>query len=839
MRVFRTKYWVLIFWVACLGCSRKVNKFPNRAFHSTTTKYNVLFNGQQSLDEAIFKLHDGYVEDYDKILPVYVFPDEETAKTLLPELNRAIEKASKAIQRHSMYIKKKERNAYIDDAYFLLGEASLYKHDFTKALEVFNYMTIAYKREEYGHRAEVAMAKTNLEMGQKEEAFTILQKLEANKNMSSIALQEYHSTYAEYYIREKNHSLAITELKLAIENTKRKKTKARYAFIIGQLYEAMDNKSLASKAFDDVLTYKPPFELAFQAKTKKALASEAHKSIQEAEVELKKLLRKSPEGSSKSLIYIALSELSLKKGNQTQALEYLAQASKHTSDDKTKKKVYLKFATLYFNNKDYMNAQLYYDSALTVTQKKDEQYEQIYSLRNNLTRLSNNVKIIQYEDSLQALAMLDEDTRKKKVEKLIEDAKKNPTTSQAPATNTNNTNTNASWYFSNETTRNFGYKEFKKLWGNRILEDDWRRKVKSIANINPDNMIESFNPEQAESDSANLERYLNNIPTTPEKLQASHNKKIEAYYDLGIVYMEQLKEPELAIENFKVIIEHYDTSKYVVSSAYFIYALSQQINDQNTASTYKNLILSKFPDSEYAQVVKNPNYFIEKKKSAEKILPIYADAYALFKKEDYIACLDRINIVESDYPDNMVTSKFALLKAFCEGKLHGQEYFIQSLTSVEKTFKNTDEAKEASRLLTLLKNTKKDQETSFSSPEGYKYDPYAEHQFVAVVSMASHADLSPIKSEISDFNAKYFEGKLFQISDLLLSSDYQLIIVKSQKNLKEGLDYFEIFKQEGNSIIDTYQLQIFSISSPNLSILYKNKDLTAYMAFFNANYLAD
>lgn len=107
--------------------------------------------------------------------------------------------------------------------------------------------------------------------------------------------------------------------------------------------------------------------------------------------------------------------------------------------------------------------------------------------------------------------------------------------------------------------------------------------------------------------------------------------------------------------------------------------------------------------------------------------------------------------------------------------------------------------------------------------------------FIAAVSIAL-VDISPIKSDISDFNTKYFEGKLLNISDLLLNTEFQLVIVKSQKDLKEGLEYFKIFKQEGNSIIETYQLQIFSISSPNLSILYKNKDIGAYISFFNANY---
>jgi tetratricopeptide (TPR) repeat protein len=593
------------------ACSTKVNKFPNRAFHSTTTKYNILFNGEQSFNEGIFKLHDTYVEDYDEILPIYVFPDEEKSKELFPEMSRAIEKASKAIQRHSMYIKKKERNAYIDDSYWLMGRAHLYKHEFSKALEVFNYMTIAYKKQDMGDRAQIAMAKTNIEMTKQDEAFTILQKMESKKDFSKIAASEFHSTYAKYYIIEKNYPLAITELKSAIENTKRKKDKARLTFIMAQLYETMDNKGMASATYDEVLALKPSFELSFQAKTKKALCSDAHKSMAEAEIELKKLLRKSPQGSTKSLIYIALAELEFKKGKSEQALSYLSDASKNATDDKTKKKIYLKSARYYFDTKNYLSAQMYFDSALKVMNKKDLQYDQVYGLRNNLTRLANNIEIITYEDSLQKLALLSEDQLKKKIEKIIEDQKKSKDAVAPPPTPVSTTNTqNSTWYFANETTRNFGYKEFKKIWGTRVSEDNWRRKVKSMNFTTfDDGMVESVKLSEEDLENATIEKYLENVPTTPEKLAASHGKKVNAYYDLGLIYMEDLKEPDLAVENFKVVVNKYDTSKHAPGSAYFMYTLCKEMRDEHCTEQAKNFILSEFPESEYAQVVKKPKLF--------------------------------------------------------------------------------------------------------------------------------------------------------------------------------------------------------------------------------------
>jgi hypothetical protein len=209
----------------------------------------------------------------------------------------------------------------------------------------------------------------------------------------------------------------------------------------------------------------------------------------------------------------------------------------------------------------------------------------------------------------------------------------------------------------------------------------------------------------------------------------------------------------------------------------------------------------------------------------------------LYKQNDYLSCLGKINTVEAEFSNNIIESKFALLKAFCEGKLQGEQRFIELLTLVETNYKNTEEAKEASRILALLKGTKTTETpSSFAQIQSYALDPYAEHQYAIVLPLNSISDLSSLKAKISDFNTMYFPDQRFSITDLLLNQESQMIIIKPQKTMKDGVTYHQLFLQAAQNFMTEYEYQSFSISTPNLSILYKNKDITEYKSFFSLNY---
>ena len=94
----------------------------------------------------------------------------------------------------------------------------------------------------------------------------------------------------------------------------------------------------------------------------------------------------------------------------------------------------------------------------------------------------------------------------------------------------NSTNNQSQWYFYNPLTVGIGKSDFQRIWGKRILEDNWRRK-------NKQNMLESETEQAADtvaspavaeakkkvSDPKKPEFYLQDIPLTDSLMQVRTN----------------------------------------------------------------------------------------------------------------------------------------------------------------------------------------------------------------------------------------------------------------------------------------------------------------------------
>ncbi len=95
-----------------IGCSKKKDKFLNKNFHSITTKYNYLYNGNLLLGDALESLNDQEKDNFWKLLPLEKYNSEEIDKNSQNDVqtpfSQAEEKAVLAIQKHSMNINGKE-----------------------------------------------------------------------------------------------------------------------------------------------------------------------------------------------------------------------------------------------------------------------------------------------------------------------------------------------------------------------------------------------------------------------------------------------------------------------------------------------------------------------------------------------------------------------------------------------------------------------------------------------------------------------------------------------------------------------------------------------------------
>src|SRR5690606_795252 len=239
------------------SCSRKKDKFINRNFHAVTTEYNTLYNGYLALEEGKDNLSKTYVDNYWEVLPVERL--EISEEIVLPgqskneSFTRAEEKAIKAIQKHSMNIKGKEKNPQMDEAYLLLGKARYFDQRFVPALAAFNNILNKYPTSDKINQVKIWKEKANVRLENHELAIKNLKRLIEQEKPKDQDLADATSTLAQAYIDTKSIDSAVTQLNIAASATKNHDERGRYSFIRGQLYNTLGYKDSANIAFDEII----------------------------------------------------------------------------------------------------------------------------------------------------------------------------------------------------------------------------------------------------------------------------------------------------------------------------------------------------------------------------------------------------------------------------------------------------------------------------------------------------------------------------------------------------------------------------------------------------------
>ncbi len=844
------KLLVFISFVALLSaCSTKVNKFTNRTYHQTTTRFNVLFNGQQSLFSAQQALLESQEQDYDSLWGLFLYPkDTNEVSSIKEHLEKAVKKGEKAIQRHSMYIKRKERNKYIDEAYMLIAKAKLYSLNYKKAEEVFNYLGRAYKKQEEGKLAKIWKAHVLTEKNKTSQAYDIFKDLDEDlKTLGAPTKQFYYKSFAHLNIKEGDYEKAIEHLEKAIKFTKKKQEKIHLHFLIAQLYQAENNVSSAATYFDKVLDLKPHYDLMLNTKLQKA---GGNLGSAESEKELLDLLKKAPSGDAKSQILGSLAQIQLNKGKENKALEYMKASANEAKKASSKKKAFLQLAKFHFNKTHFEQSKLYYDSTLLHVQSSDPNHTNLQETRNTLARLVKNLQVIALQDSLINLAQMSEEDRISAIQQQIKkdeaqkealalqkqnelDNKLNSVTSNT-APLTASLDKKNDWYFLNTTTLEFGRTDFLKIWGERKLEDHWRRTEKSAF----------FSQDQSdlqEDDLTNnneFKRYLKDIPLTDKQMASSTKSLTESLYDLGIVYKEKLDQPKKALQlGFDRIVFEHDTSKLAASSAYFCYLIAKEDASLN-AEKYRKIILDKYAETEYAKIVLNPNYFAEKKASALSVQPLYKKAYLLYKEKNYTESLTQIEYALKQYPKTELKPKLLLLASYNKKDLFDQAGFKNTLQELVKSHPKTEQGELAQKLL--------QQKSDFFTPKSLDYKIKGQNDslytiedslnlnFIVAIPKSNNLNLKIFETKLNVFNKKYFKASNLSVSELPFKNKYLFLKAETFSSLKLALEYHQSFLDNKNILknLNDKGFYSFIISQNNLNTLLTQESIEPYNVFY-------
>ena len=201
----------------------------------------------------------------------------------------------------------------------------------------------------------------------------------------------------------------------------------------------------------------------------------------------------------------------------------------------------------------------------------------------------------------------------------------------------------------------------------------------------------------------NREYYLADIPFTDEQKQLANEQIITSYKKLGFLYLEDLRDTTNALETYLTFQEKYPDNPYRLESWYALYKIYDDKQDREKANYYKSLIMSSYPESDYAKVISDPDYYIKLSEEKNKALEVYEKTYKAFTREQYFRVINYADEGIRDFPDDTALApKFMYLRAVSLGKVDVPDTLYASLNQLIEAYPNSSVAPMAQSILHML-----------------------------------------------------------------------------------------------------------------------------------------
>lgn len=835
------------------SCSTKKKTWFHRQYHNTTAKYNGYFNGNESIKYGIKKITDDFVDDYSTILPIFKTGNLKESKKAHPYMDKAIQKGSVVIQKHSIKIRGKEYCKWIDDNYFMVGKAYFYKGEFDEAIKTFVFIADEYKKSFISYDALLWLSRCYLEKGDFASSEAVLIDLKNNRKFPEELEKDYEIITADLCLRQGNLPLAKSAILNCLKKHKVGKDKARLNFILAQIYQLEEQYGRASHHYEKVLKSNADYSMVFNTKMNLALCSD--KSSKDSEKMRKQLIKMTKDDKNKEYldqIYYTIAEMDVLSEDTSLAIEnYLNSTLYSVSNDPQKALSFLALGNIEYARSNYVSSQLYFDSTIYFMEENYRLYSSAYKKYLVLTDLVENLNTIELQDSLIALALLpraelnavikkiiDEEIARENLEREQEILKRKTLSEGNMYGNRNeqfgNNTSGGKWYFYNPATLSFGLSEFTKKWGKRKLEDDWRRKNKKSTKLSLEDSTSA--DKKIVQNTKDPQFYLSQIPTSAEDFRLAREKIANSCYQAAIIYKYDLFELQKSNMMLDKILKIVDVdSSFVPLSYYNLYLNYGEQGLSEKSSEIKSVLLNDFSESVFTQIILDPNYLqtIKSQSSVDNIA--YEEIYNSFSDKKYNEILSS----PTEFVSGDLKNKTVFLKAI--GLLAQRDTSgALSLLGQVKRGENKDLSNYANTLIEILNDPSSLIEANREAVEKtpYTYSEDSPH-FVVLVLPRNGVDISFLKTLVSDYNTTSHSTEVFEISAMLMGLDHHILMVKSFVNASSAMNYYNDIPYYGKIIkeLEKTDYSILSISEGNFQEFYINKDIKGYGDFFTNKYL--
>lgn len=888
-----------------VGCSTNKNTWLSRNYQALNTRYNVYFNGNESYKDGVNNILKSNVDDYSTILPLYPISNHSNASFATSQMNRAIEKSQKAIKLHSIkkkpqkdphrlkdpkfqaFLKQEEYNPQIDEAWMLMGKAQFHKTDFLAAVGTFSYVIKHFSwNKGCVSEARIWLARSYSEMGWEYEADDALNK--ANRDQVPMRLTAlFSATKADLLLKEKKYKEAIPYLAIAADQEKNKSQRTRFNFVLAQLYRLNGDDPKAVYYYGKVKRASPPFEMELAARVNRAEANRANtdKSVRT----LQRMLKNSKYDNYQDKIYYTIGLIYQEQAQTDKAIQNYKWAiakSKKGGEDKVAALVAL--ADLYYAQSKYLDSQPYYAEASSLMLLDNPDYKRVNKRSQLLGELNQQHEIVVLQDSLQALAALSDTEKDKQITTLIKKMQKEEQESkQKMEAEINAQNamiaqememqsgkseaaqSQGNWYFYNNMLVAGGKSDFQKRWGNRKLEDNWRRKNKAIventettqstadaaAGGDKSNSLVQADEQAKDASSVITDKqyYLKQLPVTESQMKASNDQIASALYKMLNIYNDDLEDSPMAIKTLDELERRFPNDKNLPDAYYSLYQTCLKKNDTTKADMYRMQLVNKFPETTYAKALSQPDFSLKMKEMYLVQDSLYRESYFAYSRSEYQTVFDNYKEVKEKYPLTTLMPKFMFVNALSLGKFGKKEELQSELQLLVKDYPQSDVSPMAKDILALIKQGNEVQQGSSHgaimnlrdsaniticlSKDSMMFSPNTREKHFIVVVVPKDMDINKLQFNIASYNFTGFLVKDFDIEVQKYGNDTRLLVISALDDLDEAQWYLNGMKnnQDIQLYLKTRDCYTFIVSETNFAMIKKGRTISDYLSYYNTN----
>ncbi len=817
----------LVLTALITGCSVEKNTGASRFYNSLVAKYNVWFNGNEAYKAGVEKVQQSHRDDYSVLIPVFEYTSDESVAAAASDMERAAQKASKVIALYSITAKPKEKskkgddardeefynrreyNEWVDDAYLLLAKAQFYLKNLPASRSAFSYTVSIATDPDLVSEANIWMARIQTEEGNYSEASRILQGFTDIDGLPKPLKPMFYSTLADVALRQKRYNDAVSPLTMAVDNSTNKHFKVRLTYLLAQVCKATGDNTLSTRYFRDVIRMNPPYELEFNAAINLAGVTDlSHGDAEDLIKSLRRMLRDSKNKDYLDQIYFALGELEMRMGNTDEALNLWTQsAGSSTVNTRQRARTYLALGEYYYAQPEYMTAFLYYDTATYLIDEHFPDYNLISRRTSDLGEFADFHRVVMTEDSLRRVAMMSSTERDALIAEMIRSYEQEQTKAAKDGGSDRYNmglyyeneqryqgaiSAEGGWYFYNQSALTFGRTEFKRRWGDRRLEDNWRRSNKARAAFTAPSTAENGEEKQTGDSTATApertkEYYLRNLPLTDSLMSLSASKSANALLGEGKILASRLSDTLMAAKSLETAAAPGNSDNIRAEALYELYRLLRNY-DPPRAEVFRTELLSSFPASEYSLILSDPDYVRKQMEMATKARTTYEAAYEAFVSERYDETQNICRDAAGQFPGDDLLPKFMLLDAMAAGATGGEVAYKEKLDSLTAKYPETPEGKRAAEITAFLKReipALQVAEDTRIAEELYEADTTQPH-FVLVIAGNVQANMNQMVFDVINYNLDNFTDKNYRTEGKVVDNEYILISVGTFEECRRG-----------------------------------------------------